>query len=89
MFDYEIPYTIIVGILLTWLCIMMNDMYTTNLNQTNRIIRLSYNLQLAEYRSGYPYYSQISMKPMSYETPLLEIYRETDKKIRRIRSQSI
>ena len=89
MLNFEIVFTVVVMLFVGWISRMMNDLYIKNLQQENRIIRLSYNLQLAEYRSGYPYYSEISMKPMSYETPLLEIYRNADKKLQRQRAQSI
>lgn len=89
MIDIEIPYTIITVCVVGWLSMMLNELYIKNQTQENRIIRLSYNLQLAEYRSGYPYYSGISMKPMPYESQLLEMYRVADERNRRTRSKSL
>jgi hypothetical protein len=89
MLNFEIVFTVATVLFVGWISSMMNDLYIKNLQQENRIIRLSYNLQLAEYRSGYPYYSGISMKPMSYETPLLEIYKHADEKLQRKRAYSM
>jgi hypothetical protein len=76
-------------IMIVWLFTVTQQLYTETLRQQNRIIRLSYNLQLAEYQTGIPYYTDISLPPMHYETQLLEMYRARDERQPRKRSASL
>lgn len=76
-------------IMIVWLFTVTQQLYTETLRQQNRIIRLSYNLQLAEYQTGIPYYTGISIAPMHYETQLLEMYRARDERRPRKRSASL
>ena len=71
----EITFASIGFAILLWMSVMMNRLYSENLKQHIRIARLSYGLQMAEYRTGEPYYSGISIPPMSYEPAILEIYK--------------
>lgn len=77
----EITFTSIGFAILIWMSVMMNNMYSENLKQHIRIVRLSYALQLAEYRTGEPYYTRISIPPMSYEPDLLTIYQTAEKAV--------
>jgi hypothetical protein len=69
--------TVIFGILI-WLSVMMNNLYAENLRQRYRIIHLSDNLQIAEYNTGKPYYTRISLPALEYESPILELYKRNE-----------
>jgi len=77
----EITFASITGAILLWMFVMMNRLYAENLKQNIRIVRLSYGLQLAEYRTGEPYYSGISIPPMEYEPAILAIYKTAERAV--------
>jgi hypothetical protein len=64
--------------MLIWLSVMMNNLYAENLRQRYRIMHLSNSLQMAEYQTGKPYYTGISLAPVECESSLLEIYLRAD-----------